>query len=320
MTGIDVAEALDWIECQGADVADLFARASRAREEHTSGGIKLCAIVNARCGGCPDDCSFCAQSSHNAAEIQRHALLSADELVQAARTAQPWNVARFSFVTSGRSISRTKDVAVLAEAARVVAETTPMAPCASLGRVDREVLAELFDAGLTRYHCNLETAESHFGNVCTTRRYSDTYDTLLAARDVGMTLCSGGIFGLGESRAQRVELLAKVRELGVESVPINFLHAIEGTPLESIEPIGALDCLKAVAVARLMMPGREIRICGGREHALGDLHSWVLLAGASGLMVGNYLTTAGRDATDDLRMIAAAGLTVEGPSTHAGTP
>lgn len=319
MTGIGVAEALEWIECQGADIADLFARASRAREEHTDGTVKLCAIVNARCGGCPDDCSFCAQSSHNAAEIQRHPLLSADELLEAAQRARDWNVARFSFVTSGRSISRAKDVAVLVEATRAVARTTPMAPCASLGRVSGEVLAELFDAGLTRYHCNLETAESHFGNVCTTRRYSDTYDTLLAARDAGMTLCSGGIFGLGESAAQRVELLAKVREIGVESVPINFLHAIEGTPLESIAPIGALDCLKAVAVARLMMPDREIRICGGREHALRDLHSWVMLAGASGLMVGNYLTTAGRDALDDLQMIADAGLTVDGPATPRTT-
>ncbi len=313
MTGIDVAEALEWIECQGADVFELFARATRAREEHTSGRVHLCAIVNARCGGCPDDCSFCAQSSHNAAEIQRYPLMTVEELVAAARTAQAWNVARFSFVTSGRAISKPADVAALAEAARTVAETTPMAPCASLGRVSGEVLAELFDAGLTRYHCNLETAESHFGNVCTTRRYSDTYDTLLAAREIGMSLCSGGIFGMGESPAQRVELLAKVRELEVDSVPINFLHAIEGTPLEAIEPTPALDCLKAVAVARLMMPDREIRICGGREHALRDLHSWVLAAGASGLMVGNYLTTAGRDATDDLRMIADAGLAVEGP-------
>jgi biotin synthase len=330
MSGIDLREALGWIEAEGADLVELLSRASAARQEHRGDEVQLCAIVNARCGGCPDDCAFCAQSSHNDAAIQRHALLSRDEMVASAHDAAGWGVQRFSMVTSGRAVSAAEDVAVLAETTAAIREQLPVKVCASLGRVRPDVLAALVEAGLDRYHCNLETAESHWGNVCTTRRYSDTYDTLMAAREAGLSLCSGGIFGLGEDAAQRVELLAKVRELDVDSVPINFLHPIPGTPLGGTPlggtplggtPLGGtplgdggritpLECIKAVAVARLMMPDKVIRICGGREHALRDLHSWVLLAGADGLMVGNYLTTAGREVEDDLRMIADAGLAV----------
>ncbi len=316
MSGIVLREALECIEAQGAELVQLLARASAVRQQHRGDEVQLCAIVNARSGGCPDDCVFCAQSSHNDAEVQRYSLLPADEMVSAAREAATWGVQRFSTVTSGRAVSRERDVAVLAETTAMIRDQLPVKVCASLGRVRPDVLAALTDAGLDRYHCNLETAESHWGNVCTTRRYSDTYDTLLAAREAGLSLCSGGIFGLGESPAQRVELLAKVRELDVDSVPINFLHPIPGTPLGAGGRITPLECLAAVAVARLMMPDKVIRICGGREHALRDLHSWVLLAGADGLMVGNYLTTAGRVVADDLRMIADAGLRVapQGPS------
>ena len=308
MTGIDLAEALGWIECQQDDIPELFARALRTREQHRGRHVQLCAIVNAKSGGCGDDCGFCAQSSHHAAQIQSYPMRSAGELFEAAAEAAGWGVRRFSLVTSGRAVSRDVDVQPLVDAVERIDRDLPVLPCASLGRVRRDVLTRLRDAGLTRYHCNLETAESHFGNVCTTRRYSDTYDTLLDAREAGLSLCCGGIFGLGEAPVQRVELLAKIRELDVDSVPLNFLHPILGTPLAGIDPIRPVDCLKAVAVARLMMPDRQIRICGGREHNLRDLQSWLLMAGADGLMVGNYLTTAGRSVADDLQMIADADL------------
>ena len=308
MTGIDLGEALEWIECREDDIPDLFARAARVRSEHRGARVQLCAIVNAKSGGCGDDCGFCAQSSHHAAQIQSYPMRSADDLFDAAREAAGWGVRRFSLVTSGRAVSRDADVQALVEAVARIGDGLPVLPCASLGRVRRDVLVRLRDAGLTRYHCNLETAESHFGNVCTTRRYSDTYDTLIDAREEGLSLCCGGIFGLGEAPVQRVELLGKIRELEVESVPLNFLHPIQGTPLAGVAPIRPLDCLKAVAVARLMMPTRQVRICGGREHNLRDLHSWLLMAGADGLMVGDYLTTAGRSVADDLQMIEDAAL------------
>jgi len=316
MSGIGLSEALEWIECRERDVQDLFARASRARAEHRGAEVPLCAIVNAKSGGCGDDCAFCAQSSHHAAEIESYPMQSVERLIDAAREASEWGVRRFSLVTSGRAVSRDADVRLMEQAVERIAGELPVMPCASLGRVRREVLVRLRKAGLTRYHCNLETAESHFANVCTTRRYSDTYDTLLGAREEGLSLCCGGIFGLGESPAQRVELLAKIRELEVDSVPLNFLHPIPGTPLAGIEPIRPVDGLKAVAVARLLMPDRQIRICGGREHNLRDLQSWLLMAGADGLMVGNYLTTAGRSVHDDLRMIADAGLTLAPQMEH----
>lgn len=305
---IDVSEALERIE--HAELGDLLADAGRARKRHRGDEVQLCAIVNAKCGSCGHDCAFCAQSIHHAAEVQSYPMLPVEQLVEAARKAAAWGVHRFSPVTAGRAIHRPADVKTLCRAIEVMASDLPVQPCASLGRIRPHVMADLASAGLTRYHCNLETAESHFGNVCTTRRYSDTYDTLLSARELGLSLCCGGIFGLGESPAQRVELLAKIRELDVASVPLNFLHPIPGTPFQDLHGITPVECVRAVAVARLMMPDKEIRICGGREHNLRDLNSWVLLAGADGLMVGNYLTTAGREVHDDLRMIVDGGWSV----------
>jgi biotin synthase len=169
-------------------------------------------------------------------------------------------------------------------------------------------LRRLRDAGMDRYHHNLETARSHFPQICTTQSYDDSIQTIRAAQDLGCSLCVGGLFGMGESAEQRVELLATIRELDVDSVPINFLNPIGGTRLEGAEHVTAMDCLRVVAVARLMMPRKEIRVCGGREVNLRDLQSWLLLAGVDGLMVGGYLTTPGRQAAADRQMVRDAGL------------
>jgi biotin synthase len=167
----------------------------------------------------------------------------------------------------------------------------------------------LKSAGLESYDHNLEAAASFYPQVCTTRTYQDNVDTLRAAQQVGLKVCSGGLFGMGESSAQRIELFDALRELGVTSVPINFLHPLDGTPLknDNVAPLTPFECLRIIAVARLMLPTATLRICGGREYNLRDMQSWIFSAGANGIMIGCYLTTAGRKTEDDLQMIKDAG-------------
>jgi biotin synthase len=191
--------------------------------------------------------------------------------------------------------------------ARIVAKL-PIKPCASLGILKEEELARLRDAGLSRYHHNLEAAPSFFPKICSTRGYEAQTGTVLAAKRVGLQVCSGGIFGLGESFAQRAELLEMIRSLDVDSVPINFLNPIPGTPLENAKRLEPLECLSIIAVARLMMPQICIRVCGGRELNLRDFQSCIFAAGADSLMVDGYLVTPGRAVEADIQMICDAGL------------
>lgn len=315
MSGIGYQEALEWIRCDDAELGTLFARADQLRREHHGDRFQTCAILNARSGNCPEDCAFCPQSVQASTEIEKYVLVSAGEMIAAARQAAAHGAARFSIVTSGRAVARERDVDAIARAIEVMTSEIGIVACASLGHISADAMRRLADAGLDRYHNNLETAASHWDEICTTRRYNDTWDTLLLAREVGLSLCSCGIFGLGESPEQRVELLAKLQEMDVDSVPINFLHPLPGTRLAGLHAITPLQCLRVVAVARLMMPDKEIRVCGGREHNLHDLQSWLLLAGADSMMVGNYLTTRGRSHEDDLQMIADAGLVLDSAAT-----
>ncbi len=310
MIPIDTNEAIALLRCEGADVYDLFARANRVRIEHKGFAVELCGVLNAKSGMCPENCKFCPQSVHSDSEAACYALVDDDAMVNAAAEAAKNRSSRFGIVTSGEAVEEENEVRTIATAVARIAKELPIHPCASLGILKKETLTRLKEAGLTRYHCNLETAESFFDQICTTHAWSDSVNTIKAAKELGLTTCSGGIFGLGESLAERVELLAAVRELDVDSVPLNFLNPIKGTPLEDARPITPLECLKVTAVARLMMPEKTIRVCGGREHNLRDLQSWLLLAGADGLMVGGYLTTRGRNAADDLQMIADAGFQV----------
>lgn len=307
-TGIDTREALELLAVEGPDLYDLLARAGRLKLEQRGPEVVPCAIVNAKCGNCGQDCAFCAQSSRSSARIERFPLRPPEELLARARDAADMGACRVGLVTSGRSVSRARELRDLARAVEVMARELPVEPCASLGLLDAPALEMLREAGLNRYHHNLETAESFFPRICSTRTWRSSVETIEAAKALGMSVCCGGIFGLGESPAHRVELLATLRDLAVDSVPINFLHPIAGTPLESAPPLAPLECLKVVAVARLMMPRAELRVCGGREHNLRDLGSWLFLAGADGLMVGGYLTTKGRSLEDDVQMVRDAGL------------
>ena len=307
MSGIDEKEALALLSCEGADAYALLERANRVRIEHKGFEVELCGVLNAKSGMCPEDCRFCPQSVHSDSEVACYSLVDDDTMIAAAAQAGSGRASRFGIVTAGERVEVEDEVDTIVRALKRMARETGVSPCASLGILAPETLRRFKEAGLKRYHCNVETAKSFFDHICTTHSWSDSAETIRTAKALGLTTCSGGIFGLGESLEQRVEMLGQIRELEVDSVPINFLNPIKGTPLEDAAPITPMECLKAVAVARLMMPAKTIRICGGREHNLRDLQSWLLISGADGLMVGGYLTTKGRSVSDDIRMVLDAG-------------
>jgi len=291
-------------------VLKLLQEASALRRSFSGERVSLCSIVNARCGNCGENCAFCAQSSRSKAQIKTWPLLSEEEIFKAAEAAAKQGSSHFGIVTSGRALNRDEELSAICRAVSRIASQLPVKPCASLGILKESELRRLKDSGLERYHHNLEAGPSFFAEVCTTRGYDAQLETARAAKSLGLQLCCGGIFGLGESFAQRAELLETIRSLEPDSVPLNFLNPIPGTPLESVKRLEPLECLAAIAVARLMMPETSIRVCGGREVNLRDFQSLIFAAGADSVMVGGYLVTPGRPVEADLRMIRDAGLSI----------
>lgn len=309
MKPFSAQQALDLLKTASwSKILDYFKMASAAREEKCGDKIKTCSIINARCGNCTQNCAFCAQSSRSQAPIKPYPLVSAEKIFESAAHASALGVHRFGIVTSGTRIEPGKELDEICHAVSMIKEKLPILPCASLGIVSEKVLLSLKQAGLDRYHHNLEASASFFPKVCTTRAYHTQTDTVKAAKNAGLSVCSGGIFGIGESPEQRIELLETLRTLEVDSIPINFLTPIPGTPLENGCGITPIDCLKIIAAARLMMPGTGIRVCGGRERNLRDLQSMIFSAGADSFMTGGYLVTPGRSAEVDFQMIRDAGM------------
>jgi len=291
------------------DLSGLLALTDSARRRHSGMKVRLCSIVNARSGACSEDCSFCAQSARYSTGVARYPLLSASELADSAAQAYRRGAGEFSIVTSGAGVNRERDLGVIEEALqRIAALETPGQRCASLGRMDRESLLRLKNAGLDCFHHNLETSRAFFSRICTTHNREERVETVRLAKSLGLRVCSGGIFGLGESDEDRVDFALELAGLGVNSVPINFLHPIPGTPLEKEENLTPLICLRIIAMFRLVLPGQDIVICGGRQRNLRDLQPLMFMAGANGILIGDYLTTGGRDRADDLKMIEDLGL------------
>ncbi len=290
-------------------LSDILSLSDAARRRHSGSRVRLCSIVNARSGACGEDCAFCAQSAHHGASVERYPLLGVDSLADSAARAYARGAGEFSIVTSGAGVSRESELAVLEAALRRIADAHgDRQRCASLGQMDRESLARLKEAGLDCFHHNLETSRAFFGRVCSTHSREGRVEMVRLAKTLGLRVCSGGIFGLGESDDDRVDFALELDELGVDSVPLNFLHPIPGTPLEGADNLTPELCLRIIAMFRLVLPARDIVICGGRQHNLRDLQPLVFWAGANGLLIGDYLTTSGRDSKDDLQMIADLGL------------
>jgi len=292
------------------DILELMEYANTLRKVYKGDTVFTCAIINAKSGACSEDCAFCAQSAYHKTKINVYPLLSADKILSKAEEMKKKGATRFSIVTSGLKLKK-REIESIAKTIMLISEKIEIKVCASLGMLDEDTAKILKDAGLIRYHHNLETARSYFPNICTTHSYDQSIETLHIAKQVGLELCSGGIIGLGESWDQRIELAFTLKELDVDSIPINFLNPIPGTRLQDMPLVPAMDALKAVAIFRIINPEKDITICGGRERVLRDLQSWIFFAGANGVMIGDYLTTKGRDTEQDIEMIKDLGLKVE---------
>lgn len=306
--GISKYEALELSALPNDHIIELMNHANQVRQFFRGRQIDMCSIISARTGGCTEDCSFCAQSKISSAKINSHGLLSLDDIRISANSAREAGAKRFCIVTSGRKI-HAKDIVKIEEMITEV-KAQGLLPCATLGLLDYSTLLRLKEAGLHRYHHNLETSEDYFTQVCTTHTYYDKINTIYAALKARLSVCSGGIFGLGESWEERIEMAFALKSLQVDSIPLNFLTPIPGTPLGFIEPLPPLEALKIIAIYRLILPDREIRICGGRPGVFRQLNSCIFWAGADGLLIGNYLTTTGRDPSEDRELILDLGLTI----------
>ncbi|MFZ5585774.1 MAG: biotin synthase BioB [Thermodesulfobacteriota bacterium] len=307
LTDLDLAARL----LQPADLAELgelMAQANRARQAAHGGAVEFCAIVNARSGRCSEDCAFCAQSARHHTTAEVYPLMTADEIVARARMAATAGAVRFGIVTSGKGCPAGRSLDEICRAIERIRGEGLISPCASLGLLAPDQARRLAAAGLARYHHNLEAGPSHFPRICTSHAFADRAATVRAAQAAGLEVCVGGIVGLGESPRERAELALAAAELNPQSVPINFLNPIPGTPLGHLQPLTPLEALAAVAVFRLMLPKARIRTCGGRQQVLGNLAPLMYLAGADATMIGNYLTTEGRQPADDFSDLAALGL------------
>ena len=295
------------------DTMVLCAMADKIRQKFAGSEVDCCAIINGRSGKCSENCKFCAQSAHYKTGVKEYGLLSQEEFFNAAKKAKEAGAVRFSIVTSGRGQSREDDFANICKALKRIKEELHIEVCASLGILTLEQAQELRAAGVTRFHSNLETSGSHFPDICTTHTYEDKFFTIKNAQAAGLRVCSGGIFGLGETPEQRVEMAFTLKELGIDSVPLNLLTPIPGTPFESNKPVPPLEILRAFATFRFILPAAQIRTAGGREVNLRDLQSLALNGGASGIMIGGYLTTAGRGTDRDRQMLQDLGRPLSKP-------
>jgi biotin synthase len=294
-----------------ADQQDLWQAADALRRHFMGDHFDLCSIINAKSGNCTENCRFCAQSARHHTGIDTYQAIAEDEAMTQALDNDSFGVHRISLVTSGRSLSA-ETLAELTHLYGKMAETTSMLFCASAGFLDRDIADTLYAAGVRRYHCNLEASKSFFPQVCTTHTWEEKVETLRLARETGMSLCSGGIIGMGESVEDRIDMAFELRDFEVKSIPINILTPIAGTPLAELTPLSTEEVLTTVALYRFINPDAVIRMAGGRQQ-LGDDQYRCFAAGANGAIVGNYLTTTGAGIEDDLRRLSAMGFTFERP-------
>ena len=303
---IDKEYALELSRAAGLDIFKLFYLANLTRVKYRGNKVDLCSIVNAKSGACPEDCSFCAQSVHSRTDVKAYPLITEEKIIEAAVSAKKFGAKRFCVVTSGRKVSGKEIEDICSFVSNI--KNLGLLPCATLGMLSLSELEMLKEAGLHRYHHNLETSEAFFKEICTTHTFREKIKVIEAAKSLSLSVCSGGIFGIGESWEDRIDMAFALKDLRVNSVPINFITPVYGTPLGDTELLNPMEALKIISIYRLILPESEIRICGGRPNTLRDLNSYIFMAGADGLLIGNYLTTSGRNPEDDLQMIKDTGL------------
>jgi biotin synthase len=293
----------------GADMVDLLAWANRIREHFKGNKIHLCSIVNVKAGGCSENCRFCAQAATYQTDSPRYGLIEAEPILAAAEEAKKNGVVGLGLVAAWRGLEEGPVLDEICRHFELLKQTGKARPDASLGMISHQQVADrLRQAGVECYNHNLETSERFFPQVCTTHTYGERVRTIRHLQQAGIRICSGGIIGMGETREDRCELAFALKEVGAHIIPINILNPIAGTPFSGQEPLTPMEALKSIACFRFILPRQEIMVAGGRVANLRDAQSLMFMAGASALMVGNYLTTINQPVEKDLQMLKDLGL------------
>ena len=298
------------LQLLSADLAELTQAANEIREKFHGNDFDFCSIVNARSGRCSENCKYCAQSSYYHTGAPEYKLMSAQEILADAKKKEAAGIPRYSIVTSGRTLTNS-DVASICETIRLLKKETKLSVCLSSGLLNREQFRKLKEAGLTRFHNNLETYRRHFADVCTTHTYDDKIGALQNALSEGLEICSGGIMGLGETMEDRIDMCLDLRDLGVKSTPVNVLNAIPGTPFEKLPKLTNDEFCRIVAIYRFINPKAYIRLAGGRG-ILGDDGEKAFKSGANATITDDMLTTAGVNSTVDFELVKKLGFEPHG--------
>jgi biotin synthase len=301
------------------EIMRLVERAWEVRRERFDDSTDMCSLVNAKSGGCAEDCGFCAQSRYAEADTPMHAMMEPEQILEHARAAEAAGAHRFCMVTQGQGLSK-RDFAKIVEGAKLVSEHTNLKRCVSVGHLSADRAGELADAGVQRVHHNVETARSYYDEVTTTVRYEGRTRTIDAVKEAGLETCVGGILNLGESERQRVEMAFELSEVNPTSVPINLLNPRSGTKFGDRPLMDPWEVVKWVAIFRLILPDALFRLCGGRVENLGELQPLAVKAGLNGVMMGNFLTTLGAEPADDRAMFEELGLNVARQEDNGANP
>ncbi len=306
LVGDSLTDEEAYLLCDVPDAEALYDAASQITRRFVKPVFDPCSIINARSGNCSENCKWCAQSGHFHTSAEHYPLLPTDEIMKQARYDAAKGVKHFSLVTSGRGM-RGAQLQQLCSSVQAVRENTSLELCCSLGLLGYDEMVSLRQAGVSRYHCNLETAPSYFAELCTTHSIDDKLATIEAARRAGLEVCSGGIIGMGESRLQRMELALTLRRVHPVSIPINILNPIPGTPLEHVELISDEEILRTVAMFRFVHPTADLRFAGGRKRLSRQTQMQAMRIGVNSAIVGDLLTTIGSQIDADMAMAAEAG-------------
>ncbi len=290
------------------DKQALYRAAGEIRDKLAGRRFDTCSIINARSGRCSEDCKWCAQSAFFKTDIEEYELVSEKVCLEMAKLNDEYGVDKFSFVTSGRTLSD-RNIDRLCEYARKIKENSGLHLCASMGLLNKAQLQKLLDAGIRRYHCNLETSSAYFSKLCTTHSVEEKIRTIRAAQEIGMEVCSGGIIGMGESMEDRIDLAMTLRELNIKSIPLNVLNPIPGTPLEGTPALSDEEVLTTIAVFRFIHPDAYLRFAGGRM-LIAHIETEAIQAGINAAIVGDLLTTVGSKVREDMEKVKEMGFSL----------
>ncbi|MFI3289948.1 MAG: biotin synthase BioB [Rikenellaceae bacterium] len=304
----EVIALINYAMCAGGynseRLEEIYEVAHEVTQKYLGDRFDSCSIINAKSGNCSENCSWCAQSAHHKTKVEIYDLVGKERTIIEAAYNSKCGIKRFSMVTSGKRSSK-KDVASICDIIKDL--PSEIAPCVSLGLLEKAELQQLKDAGVTRYHCNMESSPAYFPKLCTTHTHEDKLATLMAAREVGMTLCSGGIIGMGESMEDRVDLAILLRDNEILSIPINILQPIAGTPLEGSIPVSDEEYLLTVALFRIINPKAFLRFSGGRAQLSIETQKKALYIGINAAIMGDMLTTLGTKAREDRELFSSVG-------------